>query len=94
MKKSLLPILLANLLLPSVVLGGGHLSKLEQFNEIVIVSTGELGFDKWLQAYEGGAEMRKKDGRDFIVGKIDDKTAVVTSNLFDKEKWVKNSRMQ
>ena len=27
---------------------------------IVIVSTGELGFDTWLQAYEGSAEMRKK----------------------------------
>ena len=62
MKKSLLPLLLASLLLPSVALGGGHLSKLEQFNVMVIVSTGELGFDKWLQAYEGGAEMRKKDG--------------------------------
>ena len=60
MKKSLLPILLANLLLPSVVLVGGHLSKLEQFTLIVIVSTGELGFDTWLQAYEGNVEMRKK----------------------------------
>ena len=60
MKKSLLPILLANLLLPSVVLGGGHLSKLEQFTLIVIVSTGELGSDTWLQAYEGNVEMRKK----------------------------------
>jgi hypothetical protein len=92
MKKSLLPLLLASLLLPSVAIGGGHLSKLEQFNVMVIVSTGELGFDKWLQAYEGGAEMRKKDGRDFIVGKIDDKTAVVTGNVFDKEKWVKKFR--
>ena len=27
---------------------------------IVIVSTGELGFDTWLQAYEGNVEMRKK----------------------------------
>ena len=60
MKKSSLSLLLASLLLPTVALGGGHLSKLEQFNVIVIVSTGELGFDTWLQAYDGSAEMRKK----------------------------------
>ncbi|MDG2195468.1 MAG: hypothetical protein P8O70_01035 [SAR324 cluster bacterium] len=47
MRKSLLPLLLGSLLLPSVALSGGQVSKLESFNVMVVVLMGKLNFDEW-----------------------------------------------
>jgi hypothetical protein len=54
-------------------------------NTMIVVKITKTNYTKWKKLFDGDAENRAKFMRDALVGKVDENTAVVTSDVFDPE---------
>ena len=52
-------------------------------NTLVLVKIGNGAFDQWKKSFDDSAHMREKFSRDPMVGKVDDRTALVTVDVFN-----------
>ena len=55
-------------------------------NTMVIVKMNNCTYDEWKKAFEDSSESDAEFMRDVIVGKVDDKTAMVSCDVFNPEK--------
>ena len=54
-------------------------------NTMIVVKITKTNYTEWKKLFDGDAENRAKFMRDALVGKVDENTAVVTSDVFDPE---------
>ena len=54
-------------------------------NTMIVVKMKKTNYTEWKNIFDGDAENRAKFMRDALVGKVDENTAVVTSDVFDPE---------
>ena len=54
-------------------------------NTMIVVKMTKTNYTEWKKLFDGNAEMRSKFMRDALVGKVDENTAVVASDIFDPE---------
>ena len=54
-------------------------------NTMIVVKMTKTNYTEWKKLFDGDAENRAKFMRDALVGKVDENTAVVTSDVFDPE---------
>ena len=54
-------------------------------NTMIVVKITKTNYTEWKKLFDGDAENRTKFMRDALVGKVDENTAVVTSDVFDPE---------
>ena len=52
-------------------------------NTMIVVKLKKTNYTEWKKFFDGNAEMRAKFMRDALVGKVDEKTAVVTAHTFE-----------
>ena len=54
-------------------------------NTMVITKLTKSNYDEWKEMFDGNAEIRAKFMRDTMVGKVDENTAIITAEVFDRE---------
>ena len=54
-------------------------------NTMVVVNMKKTNYSEWKKLFDGDAEKQAKFMRNVFVGKVDENTAVVTSDVFDPE---------
>ena len=54
-------------------------------NTMIVVKITKTNYTEWKKLFDGDAENRAKFMRDALVGKVDENTAIVTSDIFDPE---------
>ena len=54
-------------------------------NTMVVVKMKKTNYTEWKKIFDGDVEKRAKFMRDALVGKVDENTAVVTTDVFDHE---------
>ena len=52
-------------------------------NTMVHVKINNGTFDEWKEAFDQSADMRAGFANEFLVGKVDDNTAIVVADVFD-----------
>ena len=54
-------------------------------NTMIVVKMKKTNYTEWKKIFDGDAEKRAQFMRDALGGKVDENTAVVTSDVFDPE---------
>ncbi len=52
-------------------------------NTMVMIKINNGNYDQWKEFFDQTADMRTSFGNDFLVGKVDDHTAIVVADVFD-----------
>jgi hypothetical protein len=54
-------------------------------NTLILVKISNVTYDKWKKKFDSDSEAHSKMMRNTLVGKVDEKTAMISTEIFDQE---------
>jgi ribosomal protein S17E len=54
-------------------------------NTLIIVKISNVTFDEWKKKFDSDAEVQSKMMRNTLVGRVDENTAMISTEVFDQE---------
>ena len=54
-------------------------------NTLILVKISNVTFDEWKKKFDSDSEAHSKMMRNTLVGKVDEKTAMISTEIFDQE---------
>ena len=61
----------------------------EKIKEMLVIAKFTSSYDEWKTIYDGDLELRRTFMKDDLVGKVDDKTAMIKATITDPEQMKK-----
>ena len=54
-------------------------------NTLILVKISNVTYDEWKKKFDSDSEVHSKMMRNTLVGKVDEKTAMISTEIFDQE---------